>query len=204
MCGYLQQRCLQRHGRWHRGGLRDGECSRASQSFDQLLRWLELTTELGRANLFRPQRDVQPHRHPIQAVAPYRGRRHSPQHHREGGRRRSCQANDLPSLDKALDRFSNMYLDTSAYDYEAGRQPRTAAKFLAKYRDRVLFGTDLPVEKRQEKMYEMWWRLFETADEFMPGQSWWRNYGLELPDSVLEPFYRKNARRLLNWEKSSA
>ncbi|MGH9339594.1 MAG: hypothetical protein ACRD1R_08390 [Acidobacteriota bacterium] len=47
-----------------------------------------------------------------------------------------------------------------------------------------------------------WWRLFETADEFIPGPSWWRHYGLDWPDPVLEAMYRENAKRLLNWEET--
>lgn len=113
----------------------------------------------------------------------------------------SNQGNDLASLSKVLDRFPNLYVDISARDYEVGRQPRTAAKFLAQYKDRVLFGTDQGLEQR---MYEAWWRLFETADEFIPGSNWWRHYGLELPDSVLEPMYRENARKLLNWDPAGA
>jgi predicted TIM-barrel fold metal-dependent hydrolase len=112
----------------------------------------------------------------------------------------SNQGNDLASLSKVLDRFPNLYVDISARAYEVGRQPRTAAKFLAKYKDRVLFGTDQGLSKG---MYEAWWRLFETADEFIPGPSWWRLYGLELPDSVLKPLYRDNAKKLLNWDRSS-
>lgn len=110
----------------------------------------------------------------------------------------SNQGNDLAGLSKALDRFPNLYLDISARHYEVGRQPRTASKFLARYKDRVLFGTDLGLLKT---MYQGWWRLFETADEFIRGPNWWRHYGLELPDAVLEPLYRGNARRLLNWER---
>jgi predicted TIM-barrel fold metal-dependent hydrolase len=108
----------------------------------------------------------------------------------------SNEGNDLQTLSKVLDRFPNLYLDISARAYEVGRQPRTAARFLARYKDRVLFGTD---QSLSEKMYQAWWRLFETADEFMPGPSWWRLYGLELPDDVLEAMYRSNAKRLLNW-----
>ena len=109
----------------------------------------------------------------------------------------SNQGNDLASLAKVLDRFPNFYVDLSARDYEIGREPRTAAKFLAKYKDRVLFGTDMG---RDQSMYEGWWRLLETADENIPGRLWWREYGLELPSSVTEPLYRGNARRLLNWQ----
>jgi predicted TIM-barrel fold metal-dependent hydrolase len=108
------------------------------------------------------------------------------------------QGNDLGSLSKVLDSHPNLYLDISARDYEVGRTPRAAARFLAKYRTRVMFGTDM---SREKSMYQAWWRLFETADEFMPGRVWWRYYGLELPAPVLERLYRGNAKALLSWEK---
>lgn len=52
-------------------------------------------------------------------------------------------------------------------------------------------------------MYRAWWRLLESADEYMPGPVWWRLYGLELPDPVLEAIYRGNARRILNWRQAA-
>jgi len=110
----------------------------------------------------------------------------------------SNQGNDLPRLSIALDRFRNLYLDLSARDYEIGRQPRTAAKFLEKYRDRVLFGSDVDPGA---DMYRAWWRLLESPDEYMPGPNWWRLYGVDLPEPVLEGVYRGNARRILNWTK---
>ena len=87
------------------------------------------------------------------------------------------QGHDLAALSQAMDKYPNLYLDISARDYEVGRTPRAAAKFLTKYRDRVLFGTDMG---RDPSMYRAWWRLFETADEFMPSRQWWAYYGLEL------------------------
>jgi hypothetical protein len=50
-------------------------------------------------------------------------------------------------------------------------------------------------------MYRAWWRLFETADENMPGRAWWRYYGLELSPQALQTLYRGVARKLLNSEK---
>ena len=79
-----------------------------------------------------------------------------------------------------------------------GRTPRAALKFLTKYSGRVIFGTDMGREKR---MYQAWWRLLESADEYLPGRVWWRYYGLELPEPLLEKLYRSNARKLMNWEK---
>lgn len=105
---------------------------------------------------------------------------------------------DLNRLSGILDKHPNLYLDISARDYEVGRQPRAAARFLAKYPGRVLFGTDMGMDKG---MYQNWWRLLESADEHMVGRVWWRYYGLELPAEVLEALYRGNAQKVLNWEK---
>ncbi len=58
-----------------------------------------------------------------------------------------------------------------------------------------MFGTDMG---RELSMYRAWWRLFESADEFMPGRVWWRYYGLELPPPVLEALYRGTATKLLS------
>lgn len=106
--------------------------------------------------------------------------------------------NDLMRLGRMLDQYPNLYLDISARDYEVGRQPRAAAKFLTEYSDRILFGTDMGMEKR---MYQAWWRLLESTDEHMKGRMWWRYYGLELPTSVLEALYYGNAKKIMNWEK---
>src|SRR5260370_39656526 len=92
------------------------------------------------------------------------------------------QGNDVVSLAKVLDRYPNLYVDISARDYEIGRAPRTAGKFLGRYRSRVLFGTDMG---RARGMYGAWWRLLESSDEFMPGRMWWRYYGRQLPAPVL-------------------
>src|SRR5579862_1890700 len=108
----------------------------------------------------------------------------------------SNQGNDMATLSKVLDKFPNLYVDLSARDYEIGREPRTAAKFLERYQDRVMFGTD---QGREKTVYQAWWRLLETPDEYIPGANWWRLYGLELPDQVLAKIYRDNAKRLLNW-----
>lgn len=104
---------------------------------------------------------------------------------------------DLERLSKLLDTHSNLYLDISARDYEVGRQPRASARFLSRYSDRVLFGTDMGMDKG---MYQSWWRLLESEDEHMTGRVWWRYYGLGLPDPTLEALYRGNALKILNWK----
>ena len=104
------------------------------------------------------------------------------------------QGNDLAALGRVLDKYPNLYLDISARDYEVGRTPRAAAKFLGKYRGRVMFGTDI---SRELDMYRSWWRLFESEDEFMAGRVWWPYYGLALPAPVLESLYRGTAKKVL-------
>lgn len=106
--------------------------------------------------------------------------------------------NDLQRLGSLLDRYPNLSLDISARDYEVGRQPRAAAKFLAAYSTRVLFGTDSGMDKG---MYQSWWRLLESDDEYMVGRIWWRYYGLDLAAPVLEKLYHDNAMKIMNWEK---
>jgi uncharacterized protein len=110
----------------------------------------------------------------------------------------SNQGNDLSTLASVLEGHPNLCLDISARDYELGRQPRSALKFLARFSDRIFFGTDMG---REKKVYLGWWRLLETADEYIPGRIWWRYYGLDLPPDLLEKLYRINARWLLNWRR---
>lgn len=108
------------------------------------------------------------------------------------------EGNDLQRLGLVLDKFSNLYLDISGRDYEIGRAPRAALKFFIKYQNRLLFGTDMG---RHKSMYQAWWRLLESEDEFMIGRMWWRYYGLGLPPPVLKKLYYINARKILNWQK---
>lgn len=104
--------------------------------------------------------------------------------------------NDLQRVSGLLDRFPNLYLDISARDYELGRTPRASKKFIEKYENRLLFGTDMGMDK---SMYQAWWRLLESDDEYMTGRVWWPYYGLDLSDKSLEALYHGNAKRILNW-----
>ena len=52
---------------------------------------------------------------------------------------------NLAQLGRALDRFPNLNVDLSARAYEFGRQPFTAPAFFAKYKDRILYGSDQEV-----------------------------------------------------------
>ena len=110
-------------------------------------------------------------------------------------------AEDLASASLWLDKYPNLYLDTAARIAELGKQPVTARKFVIKYSERILFGTDGPREP--ERLY-FHWRFFETEDEYFPyaegafpPQGFWRIYGVQLPDDVLQAIYSKNAARII-------
>ena len=99
-----------------------------------------------------------------------------------------------------LDACPNVLVDISARASELGRQPYSARKFLLRFADRILFGSDLVPEI---EMYRLYYRFLETADEYFEypthasGQGRWNIYGLDLPEDVLRKVYRENALRLL-------
>ncbi|HEY2944235.1 MAG TPA: amidohydrolase family protein, partial [Vicinamibacteria bacterium] len=112
-----------------------------------------------------------------------------------------------------LDRFPSHVVELGARIGELGRQPRTARRFVEKYQDRVLFGTDAvpppdgenyPQQVFKEELYEIYYRFLETEDEYfdyapavVPPQGRWRIYGLGLPEPVLKKVYHDNAARIL-------
>ena len=106
-------------------------------------------------------------------------------------------ANDLGRLGKLLDRLPNVYPETAAILYELGRQPRAAREFFIRYQDRVLFGKD---SYRPEE-FPFYWRTFETADEYFDYyrhyHAFWKLYGMDLPDEVLQKVYYGNALKVV-------
>lgn len=112
---------------------------------------------------------------------------------------------DLGQVGRWLDKYPNLYVEFSARISELGRQPVTCRKFMVRYQDRVLFGTDTAPDA---KAYRIYFRFLETADEYFdPAQGHhlqgrWMIYGLNLPDEVLEKIYNKNALRILGMKKA--
>jgi predicted TIM-barrel fold metal-dependent hydrolase len=105
---------------------------------------------------------------------------------------------NLDAVSGWLDRYPNLYVEFGAREAELGRQPRRARKFFVEYQDRIMFGTD---SEPDPAMYANHFRWLETADEYFPywgypGQGRWEIYGMELPDSVLEKVYHKNAEEI--------
>jgi predicted TIM-barrel fold metal-dependent hydrolase len=106
---------------------------------------------------------------------------------------------DLERLGKLLARYPNLYADIAARYAETAPIPRFAAKFYAKYSDRLLYGTDMGFDK---PMYRITFRILETFDEHfyetdMSSYHWSLN-GFGLPDGVLRKVYHANAEKILS------
>jgi uncharacterized protein len=115
---------------------------------------------------------------------------------------------DLATLAHWLDRHPNLYVDLSGRVSELGRQPYSARRFLIRYQDRVLFGTDRYPGRPDQPRHRLYYRFLETEDEYFeyydhpfPPSGDWRIYGVFLPDDVLEKIYRTNAERALRGER---
>ena len=107
-------------------------------------------------------------------------------------------SHDLNLLGAMFEKYPNLYADISARYAETAAIPRFTARFYEKYRNRLVYGTDMGSNK---DMYQLTFRILESADEHF--YAWrhssyhWPLYGLDLNDSVLERVYRKNALKIL-------
>jgi hypothetical protein len=126
-------------------------------------------------------------------------------------------AEDLAYVDACLDRYPNLYVDTTARIGEFGRHPAAEVRaFFLKHQDRILFGTDLTLGwgafedhgsgeealARSKLFYDAHWRYFETDERQIeypgyPIQGRWKVDAIGLPDDVLEKLYVGNARRII-------
>lgn len=105
---------------------------------------------------------------------------------------------DLERLGRLLDRYPNLYVDIAGRAGESAATPRATRRFLVRYADRVLFGTDNGTDPG---MYRMVFRILETDDEhfYNPDYGYhWAYSGFRLPDDVLRKIYYGNAARLLH------
>ena len=120
-------------------------------------------------------------------------------------------AENLAHVSRSMNRFPNMSVELGARIGELGRQPRAARRFIEKYQDRILFGTDAvpkgveyPQQLFCDELYQIYYRFLETEDEYfdyapapVPPQGRWRISGLGLPDRILRQIYFGNAARIL-------
>jgi predicted TIM-barrel fold metal-dependent hydrolase len=105
---------------------------------------------------------------------------------------------DLARLGGVLERNPNLYADIAARYAETAPIPRFAAQFYSKYSDRLLYGTDMGVDK---EMYQVTFRILESSDEhFYEAEQFsyhWALNGFGLSDEILKNVYRENAAKLL-------
>ncbi len=107
---------------------------------------------------------------------------------------------DLAEVGQWLDTYPNMVVEFGARISELGRQPYSTRRFMIRYQDRVLFGSDTPPDRAA---YRLYYRFLETDDEYFDPsashhlQGFWMIYGVFLPRGVLEKVYHRNAEQLL-------
>ena len=110
---------------------------------------------------------------------------------------------DLARLGEVLDAHPNLYADIAARYAETAPIPRFTAKFYEKYADRLVYGTDMGVEK---SMYQITFRILETEDEhfYENGQFGyhWSLNGFGLSEAILRKLYHENAEKLLASRKT--
>ena len=107
---------------------------------------------------------------------------------------------DLTRLGEMFDRNPNFYADISARFAETAQIPRFMHKFLSKYPDRVVYGTDVTYD---ERFFSASFRILETEDEhfYLRGKVGSANFnfnyhwalsGFGLPDDLLRKIYYDN------------
>lgn len=127
-------------------------------------------------------------------------------------------AEDLDYVDRILDTYPNVMIDTAARLGEIGRHPPEKVRaFFIEHQTRILFGTDIGLSEKGimlgsqgakeptpadiHPFYEAHWRFFEGKERGIahptPIQGRWTIDAIDLPDEVLEQLYWKNAARIL-------
>jgi predicted TIM-barrel fold metal-dependent hydrolase len=127
-------------------------------------------------------------------------------------------AEDLDYVDRILDTYPNVYIDTAARLGEIGRHPaERVRRFFIEHADRIVFGTDIglsdrgimlgstgrdvPGEVDIKPFYDAHWRFFEGKERDIahptPIQGRWTIDAIDLPSDVLDKIYHLNARKLL-------
>ena len=120
---------------------------------------------------------------------------------------------DLDYCGYLLDKYPNYYVEFGTVLSELGRQPYTARKFFIKHQDKIVFGTDggglFDHGWTIEKYYRTYFEFLETENEYFDyplkgaiNQGNWEIYGINLPDTVLQKIYYKNAEKILSKNKN--
>ncbi len=108
------------------------------------------------------------------------------------------QTFDLDRLGEMFDKYPNLYADVSQREAYVATIPKYAKKFMEKYADRLVYGTD---QGYSLSMYRNTFHIWETEDEHF--YAWdvsntpWPLSGVGLSDATLKKFYRDNALKIL-------
>src|SRR5450432_1510843 len=116
---------------------------------------------------------------------------------------------DVDEVARFLDRFPNARVDLAArmvhLQYQAATERSKVRRFLVRYQDRILYGTDIAVapgesgEAAAAEARAAWrsdWR-FLTSDDRMQGDEFAASFrALALPRAVIDKIYRINAETL--------
>lgn len=107
---------------------------------------------------------------------------------------------DLQILGDLFDQYPNLTADIAARFGEVAPIPRFVRKFYHKYQDRLVYGTDMGMDK---EMYQLTFRILESEDEhFYEGFNYhWALNGIGLSTEVLEKIFQRNAQIILNRAK---
>ncbi|CAM4128926.1 amidohydrolase family protein [Zobellia nedashkovskayae] len=107
-------------------------------------------------------------------------------------------SHDLTILGKLLDEHPNLYADISARYAEVAPVPRRTKAFFDKYKDRLVYGTDMGMAA---DMYQTTFRILESSDEHFYAWDYfsyhWPLNGLDLGDETLKKIYHENGKKLL-------
>lgn len=114
----------------------------------------------------------------------------------------------VEELAKRLDRFPNMAVDIAArmphLEYQARRERGKVRRFMLRYQDRLIYGTDQAATTSQQPAavrahaHEVWtrdWRFLTSADTMTAPQIDGTFQGLRLPREVIDKVYRFNSER---------
>lgn len=128
---------------------------------------------------------------------------------------------DVDYVDRLLDRFPNVWVDTAARVPEFGRQPADKVRaFFLKHQDRILFGSDFVSSPAGMQLGSVWhvpnedpdiddavefyrrhWQYFETDGKQIahptPIQGRWKVDAIHLPPEALRKLYHDNAEWLI-------
>ncbi|GJM29866.1 MAG: hypothetical protein DHS20C17_25010 [Cyclobacteriaceae bacterium] len=108
---------------------------------------------------------------------------------------------DLQILARMFDKYPNLMADIAGRFGEVAPIPRFVKKFFETYQDRLVYGTDMGMDK---EMYHETFRILESEDEHFYNKRFeyhWPLNGIGLSSQTLDKIYNTNARVILEKAK---